>query len=322
MTRPVSRLFAISCIAAAAASVLSCGMGRSIRDVVDPAPTCGAYPTAPDELLCGEERLYLCSSRSSCEARLIDQLALMNVGWDVVIRKQSAAIDGEKERDDKRLGVTTSITRWLVSNPAGETIARLEVVQPESTVEGWTAAACFSQGERARTNAPCRRTLEAFIEKEVFPVQKMNDDVAPPSSSNARALALLSMGSRGIYYDPATCAARVLRRGVGEIKCVSSRLVWQETASSADANTAVTQALQAFGETAEVVRRRALPCHLDDTAANCVVIDARAGPVPAGHISTFARVGKRTYAVGCTWTRGDTMRPAPLCTSVLRVEGL
>ena len=296
------------------------GMGETIQDVMVAAPQCAAYVTADNDLLCGAEHLLLCTSTQACEARLIDQLREIDAPADIVITRQTKGDSTAFDRDRDLLGEDTTVIRYRAALPNGEVVARFDVATPAKSVKGWASAACFAKGTRASGDAVCRRTLAAFTQAEIFPVARLEDTVAPPQAG-AQAARLAIIGNRVPYFDPNVC--RVLEDGEGgTLDCRTARLVWRRGANTHEANALATDMVEAFTHQAQVVRRRSLPCTIDDVAASCIVLDGRANDVPAGHIAAFSRVGANVVATSCTWLGTDTLRPAPLCAAFFSPEGL
>ncbi len=297
----------------------------TMADAMVPAPSCVAYPTEPNALQCGEERLFLCTTKRSCEARFIDQLRELEAPADLVLQQTPLGTDGVFERDQAALGDNVAVTRWRALAPASEgasptVIARLDVATPQTPVQGWAAAACFATGERAESDRYCRKTLASFSRGELFPVQTMLDAVAPPTTA-AHAPELPRIGSRGIFFDPNVCRV-VTKEDGGMVECAKEHLEWRFVANTHAASAAANSLMAAFTSRANVVRRRTLPCSIDAVPSSCLVFDARMEEAPAGHITAFARSKDQAVAVACSWTGTDTLRPSPLCAAFFAPEGL
>lgn len=292
----------------------------TVSDAFTPTQQCVAYPTEPNVLECGDERVFLCTSAGSCEARLVDQLRQRGVEAAVRLRRQPPGVGVEASRDAEAYGEGATVMKWRATKGEEEVIATLDVVTPAAPVQGWVSAACFSFGERAANPRHCRKHLATFASGKLFPIETNADAVAPPSSGG-QATILPRVGNQGIYFDPDQCQAQMTSEG-GRIECRKVRMLWREVANTHAANQLASELVAAFAAQATVVRRRTLPCSLDAVSASCLALDARMEAAPAGNITAFARSGPRALVASCTWTGTDTLKPAPLCESFFAAEGL
>lgn len=292
----------------------------TLSEAMAPSSSCVAYPTEPNVLECGEVRVFLCTSESSCEARFIDQLRQREAPADVRLHRMPPGTGVEASRDAAAYGDGAAASKWLAQSKDGEVFASLAVVSPAAPVQGWTTAACFSLGDQSRSSAQCRTPLAAFTTGALFPVETNADAVAPPTSGTQASI-LPHVGNQGVYFDPDRCRAQMTSEG-GQVECPNLRLRWREVANTHLANQVANDWVAAFAAQATVVRRRTLPCTLDAASASCLALDARMEAAPAGNITTFARAGPRAVVASCTWTGTDTLRPAPLCASFFAPEGL